>query len=105
MKLLDAVNLVLPKLGERPVTSLEVKHPTLAVLLPIIEQTQMNTLQRGWWFNEYEYTAYPNAQGEIGIGVDAPVLAVEVLVDRALDVHRAGRIGAQQLDSRRRRER
>ena len=48
MKLLDAVNLVLPKLGERPVTSLEVKHPTLAVLLPIIEQTQINTLQRGW---------------------------------------------------------
>ena len=68
MKLLDAVNLVLPKLGERPVTSLEVKHPTLAVLLPIIEQTQVNTLQRGWWFNEYEYTAYPNAQGEIDIG-------------------------------------
>ena len=71
MKLLDAVNLVLPKLGERPVTSLEVKHPTLAVLLPIIEQTQVNTLQRGWWFNEYEYTAYPNLQGEIDIGADA----------------------------------
>ena len=70
MKLLDAVNLVLPKLGERPVTSLEVKHPTLAVLLPIIEQTQINTLQRGWWFNEFEYTAYPNLQGEIDIGVD-----------------------------------
>lgn len=70
MKLLDAVNLVLPKLGERPVTSLEVKHPTLAVLLPIIEQTRTNTLQRGWWFNEFKYTAYPNAQGEIDIGTD-----------------------------------
>lgn len=71
MQLLSAVNLVLPKLGERPVTSLEVKHPTLAILLPIIAQTQVNTLQRGWWFNEYDYTAYPNLQGEIDIGVDA----------------------------------
>ena len=70
MKLLDAVNLVMPKLGERPVTSLEVKHPTLAVLLPIIDQTQKNTLTRGWWFNEFKYTAYPNLQGEIDIGAD-----------------------------------
>lgn len=70
MKLLDAVNLVMPKLGERPVTSLLVKHPTLAVLLPIIEQTQKNTLQRGWWFNEYDYTAYPDSNGEITLGID-----------------------------------
>jgi hypothetical protein len=32
MQLLTAVNLVLPKLGERAVTSLTVKHPTLAIL-------------------------------------------------------------------------
>lgn len=69
MELLTAVNLVLPKLGERPVTSLTVKHPTLAVLLPIIEQTQANTLMRGWWFNEFKYTAYPGPTGEIDIGV------------------------------------
>lgn len=68
MKLLDAVNLVLPKLGERPVTSLTVRHPTLAVLLPIIEQTLRNALRRGWWFNEFEYTAYPSGTGEIDIG-------------------------------------
>lgn len=70
MKLLDAVNLVLPKLGERPVTSLELKHPTLAVLLPIIEQTRIRTLQRGWWFNEYEYTAPLNGDSEIDVGTD-----------------------------------
>lgn len=70
MKLLDAVNLVMPKLGERPVTSLEQKHPTLAVLLPIMEQTLQNTLQRGWWFNEFAYTAYPSGTGEIDIGTD-----------------------------------
>ena len=32
MKLLDAVNLILPKLGEHPVTSLTIKHPTLAIV-------------------------------------------------------------------------
>lgn len=71
MKLLDAINLILPKVGERPVTSLAVKHPTLAVLLPIIDITRRSMLKRGWWFNEYEYTAYPNSDGKIDMGVDA----------------------------------
>lgn len=70
MELLDAVNLVMPKLGERPVTSLERKHPTLAVLLPIFDSNRKRTLVRGWWFNEYAYTAYPNNQQEIDIGID-----------------------------------
>lgn len=71
MELLRAVNLVMPKLGERPVTSLTVRHPTLAVLLPIIEQTRRTALGKGWWFNEFDYTAYPNTIGEIDIGADA----------------------------------
>lgn len=71
MQLLSAVNLVLPKLGERPVTSLIVKHPTLAIILPIIEQSQRNVLIRGWWFNEFRYTAYPSPTGEIDIGANA----------------------------------
>lgn len=70
MKLLDAVNLIMPKLGERPVTSLEVKHPTIAVLLPIIEHTRRTTLNRGWWFNTYPYTGYPDPDGKITVGVD-----------------------------------
>lgn len=70
MKLLDAVNLTLPKLGERAVTSLSVKHPTLAVLLPIIEQTRRTTLNRGWWFNKYSTTLYPDNDGVIAFGVD-----------------------------------
>ena len=58
----------MPKLGERAVTSLSVKHPTLAVLLPIIEQTRKTTLLRGWWFNKYAYTAYPDTDGAIALG-------------------------------------
>lgn len=70
MRLLDAVNLTMPKLGERPVTSLEVRHPTLAILLPIIEQTLRRTLQTGWWFNQYEYTAPLNVDSGIDVGED-----------------------------------
>lgn len=69
MELLDAVNLIMPKLGERAVTSVVTKHPTLAVLLPIMEQTRKNALRRGWWFNEFKYTAFPAPDGTIEIGV------------------------------------
>lgn len=61
---------MLPKLGERAVTSLEVKHPTLAILLPIITQRLTTTLNRGWWFNEYVYTAYPDNDKHIYLGDD-----------------------------------
>lgn len=70
MQLLTAVNLVLPKLGERPVTSLEVKHPTLAVILPIVDQKLRQTLLRGWWFNDYAYTAPLAVDGTITVGQD-----------------------------------
>ncbi len=70
MKLLDAVNLMLPKLGEHPVTSLEIRHPTLAVILPEVENELITMLQRGWWFNEFKYTAYPDNAGEIVLGTD-----------------------------------
>lgn len=63
MELLTAVNLILPVLGEHPVTNVNQKHPTLAVILPVIEQTRREVLNRGWWFNEYQYTVYPDSEG------------------------------------------
>lgn len=70
MKLLDAINLVMPKLGERPVTSLTAKHPTLGILLPIVNANLERTLNKGWWFNEFDYTAHPGTSGEIAMGRD-----------------------------------
>ena len=63
MKLLDAVNLILPKLGEHRVTSVDNKHPTLAIILPEIENELKKLLARGWWFNEFDYKAYPDSEG------------------------------------------
>jgi hypothetical protein len=70
MKLLDAVNLILPKLGEHAVTSLDQKHPTIAVILPEVENRLRSTLLKGWWFNSFVYKAYPDSEKHIKLGVD-----------------------------------
>lgn len=70
MRLIDAVNLVLPKLGEHPVTNLDISHPTLGIILPEMEETRQELLLEGWWFNEFEYTAFPDPEGFIDIGTE-----------------------------------
>lgn len=67
MLLLDAINEVLPKLGEHPVTSTESKSPTLAVVIPQINATSRNLLTRGWWFNTFETTFYPDSEKFIDV--------------------------------------
>lgn len=71
MDLLEAVNLILPKLGEHPVTSVTSRSPTMAVVLPIIERNLRETLQPGWWFNTHRLTLHPDPEtGEIGVSND-----------------------------------
>lgn len=70
MDLLKAVNSILPKLGEHPVTSVEAKSPTLAVVLPQLEETRAALLLSGWWFNEYPTTLYPDTAGGIAVPDD-----------------------------------
>ena len=70
MRLLEAVNLILVRVGEHPVTSTTVKHPTLAVLLPEIDLELVTLLNKGWWFNEYDYTAYPDSEKKITLGTE-----------------------------------
>jgi hypothetical protein len=66
MELLTAVNLILPKLGEHTVTSTSAKHPTLGIILPMIEMKQRQLLTRGWWFNTQKtVTLYPDSTGMI----------------------------------------
>lgn len=67
MKLLSAINEVLPKLGERPVTSTDSRSPTLAVVIPQIEASVRTLLTYGWWFNEYTTTLYPDSEGYIAL--------------------------------------
>ena len=50
---LGAVNLILRKLGEIPVTSIDEPYPTLAVALPALDEAQVTVLSEGYWFNTY----------------------------------------------------
>lgn len=71
MQLLKAVNAILPKLGERPVTSLESRNPTLGVILPQIDMEIDQVLMAGWWFNTYfNVDLFPNSEGQIDVPED-----------------------------------
>ena len=75
MELLTAINRILPALGEHPVTRVDTKHPTLAIIVPIIQAKLDETLLRGWWFNEFPYTLYQNNEGII----DMPAAALSFI--------------------------
>lgn len=70
MLLLDAINFMLPKLGEHEITSVDDRHPTVAVITPEIEDSLRTLLNRGWWFNEFETTLYPDTNKNINLGTD-----------------------------------
>lgn len=71
MDLLRAVNEILPKLGERPVSSLEAKSPTLAVILPQIDCEVALLLSPGWWFNTaYNVDLFPDSEGNLVVPDD-----------------------------------
>lgn len=67
MDLLSAVNRILPKLGEHTVTSLTARSPTLALLLPMIEDKVKEMTIRGWWFNTHNITLSPDGDGVIAV--------------------------------------
>ena len=68
MKLLDAVNFIMPKLGERPVTTLDQRHPTLAIILPAFDSARTEFLLDGWWFNESRTRLFPGPDKRIELG-------------------------------------
>lgn len=65
MKLLDAVNTVLPYLGEHPVTDIDTTHPTVDLIVKAIDRQRQALLAEGWWFNEGTVTLPVNTDGKI----------------------------------------
>jgi hypothetical protein len=74
MKLLTAINGILPVLGEHTVTSVQAKNPALAIILPNIDLEISNISRPGLWFNTFETTYYPDS--ELGISVGTDVLSI-----------------------------
>lgn len=64
MRLLTAVNTILRKLGEIDVPSVDEAYPTLAVVLPALEEARTSVLKEGWWFNTlHDWDAAPTPDG------------------------------------------
>lgn len=65
MKLLDAVNTVLPYLGEHPVTDTDTAHPTVDLIIKAINRQREAVLAEGWWFNEGTLTLPLSTEGKV----------------------------------------
>jgi hypothetical protein len=87
MELLEAVNTVLPCLGEHVITRIETsKHPTVDLIVAAIERQRKSLLLDGWWFNDTVQTIPVNTDGRIAVPLDT-------LVARGIDcdvVNRGG---------------
>lgn len=97
MDLLKAVNLILPKLGEHPVTTLDRRHSTVALILNELDSQVGTICQSGWWFNEFTTTLPVNTDSEIALPVGTLAFVPQ---DTALHpVQRAGKLfNADTLD-------
>jgi hypothetical protein len=68
MNLLQSVNTILRKLGENPLASLDIQYPTLALVLPAIDEATNELLSEGWWFNtRYNIKLVADVNGDITV--------------------------------------
>ncbi|QDH84693.1 putative tail fiber protein [Achromobacter phage vB_AxyP_19-32_Axy23] len=67
MQLIDAVNTILPALGEHTVTQIDPRHPTVVVILNALQNRLEDALLETWWFNNYDATFYADSEGEIAL--------------------------------------
>jgi hypothetical protein len=68
MELLQAVNTVLPHLGEHVTTRIEgAQHPTVDLIMAAIERQRLTVLSTGLWFNELVVTLPVNTDGQIDV--------------------------------------
>lgn len=88
MDILRAINLILPALGEHPVSSVDSKHPTVAIILQNLQSELDEVLIRGWWFNTYKNVLYPDPEGVIVL----PSNTLSVLTIRERGVQRGTKL-------------
>jgi len=73
---LDAVNLILRKLGEPPIISLDVQYPTLDLVGPALDDSRLDLLVEGWWFNTFSPTVLmPDPEGRVPVPPDTLVFS------------------------------
>lgn len=62
MTKLEAVNVLLHKLGNRPVNSLDVAHPRVPAAVAVLDRFNKDLQAERWWFN----VEYPTLQPDAG---------------------------------------
>lgn len=77
MILLEAVNKIITRLGENPVDHVDVRHPTVSIVLQHLESVNKELQIRGWWFNEHRLELKPDYKGTIKV----PEGTTSILVD------------------------
>ena len=82
MELLKAVNMILPYFGENTITKIDYKHPTVVLIMDVLEDMQKTLLSKGWWFNTSYVKLYPSSEGEL----DAPDNALSIVNMSTSDV-------------------
>lgn len=70
VELLTAVNNILPFMEENTVTSIETRHPTVALILSKIEAARLLVLSKGYWFNQETCTYNSNLEGKVEVGTN-----------------------------------
>lgn len=75
MLLLEAVNSCLHALGEARVTRTDVRHPSVDLILGVIELKKRQLLEAGYWFNTTVVKMYPNHENK----VEYPASALSVV--------------------------
>lgn len=88
MDLLTAVNRILPKLGEHPVSSLTVRNPTVTLILEHIKNKTKELTMNGWWFNTHKTTLPRTETGEVLVPSDA----LSFVADFAVSSIRSGKL-------------
>lgn len=66
MRLIEAVNTILRKLGEIEVPSLDEPYPTIPIALAALGEARGQVLKEGWWFNtSHNWNATPDENGYV----------------------------------------
>lgn len=66
MELLEAVNTVLPYLGEHIIDSIDTtRHPTVDLIKAAVERARRELIAEGWWFNEAHLRIGVNSDGKM----------------------------------------
>lgn len=64
---LEAVNMILRRLGEDAVTSIDVPYPTVSIARPALAEARKALLLEEWFFNKFEWQYLQPALGKLQV--------------------------------------